>query len=434
MEGKILKKSIVAGVLALNVVFGMTTAFAATDSSTDKHTAQSTVSKSEKWIGAWATSQQHPHPTGISNDGFKNQTLRMIVHPHASGSEIRLKFSNVYGTKPLTLGKINVARSGEGAKTLSGTDRKITFKGKSSTTIPVGKELLSDPISFNVKEGENLTVSVYIPGNTGPTTWHSLSNQTSYYSVKGNQTNEASGKSFTKSVNSWFWLSGVDVVTKDKNARVIVTLGDSITDGDWSTLNANTRYPDYLADFLDKTFKQEVSVLNAGISGNRILHDLPQNGESALKRLNRDVLSQTGVTDVILLEGINDIAKMPHNYNHTQIINGMKKIAKEAHKKGLRIYVGTLTPFRDASYLQYDWTFTEQGEETREKVNAWIRSNKDFDGVIDFEKAIANPQDPDRMLPVYDSGDHIHPNSTGYQAMANAIDLSVFKASSKVKH
>ncbi|MET1032306.1 GDSL-type esterase/lipase family protein, partial [Domibacillus tundrae] len=158
------------------------------------------------------------------------------------------------------------------------------------------------------------------------------------------------------------------------------------------------------------------------------------NGESALKRLNRDVLSQTGVTDVILLEGINDIAKMPHNYNHTQIINGMKKIAKEAHKKGLRIYVGTLTPFRDASYLQYDWTFTEQGEETREKVNAWIRSNKDFDGVIDFEKAIANPQDPDRMLPVYDSGDHIHPNSTGYQAMANAIDLSVFKPSSKVKH
>lgn len=427
-------KRTLSGLLALQLLFGAATAFASPED--PEKTGQMKLQE-QKWIGAWATSMQHPHPSGISNDGFKNQTLRMIVHPHASGSKLRLRFSNLYGSKPLTLGEVKVALAGDEMKAITGADHSITFGGQASVTIPTGEELFSDPLSFSVTEGQDLAVTVYIPESSGPTTWHALSNQTTYYSTEGNQVSEREGTSFTQTANSWFWLSGVDVLTDDMNARVIVTLGDSITDGDQSTLNMNHRYPDFLADRLKTNIPdREISVLNAGISGNRITADLPMNGQRALDRLDRDVLSQTGVTDVILLEGTNDIAKMPHNYDADQIIDGMKQIAKRAKEKGLRVYAGTILPFRDASYLQYEWTFTEEGEKTRKKINEWIRTNDVFDGVIDFEKAIANPNDPERMLSAYDCGDHVHPNDTGYKAMAEAVDLALFQphpAGSKVK-
>ncbi|WP_424768734.1 SGNH/GDSL hydrolase family protein [Paenibacillus sp. sgz302251] len=417
---------ILSGLLALSVFLGAATASASPISTS---AASQSKQQEQKWIGAWATSQQQTYPSGISNDGFKNQTVRMIVHPHASGSELRLRFSNYYGTQPLTFGEVKVALADEEMKTVTGTDRSITFAGESSVTIPAGEEIFSDTVTFSVTEGRDLAVSVYIPGNSGPATWHSLSNQTTYYSTEGNQVSEHDGASFTEAANSWFWLRGVDVLTDDPNARVIVTLGDSITDGDLSTLNMNHRYPDYLADRLQEHFPdQEFSVLNAGISGNRITADLPLNGQRAIDRLERDVLSQTGVTDVILLQGTNDIAKMPHNYDADEIIDGMKRIANRAHEKGLRIYAGTILPFRDASYLQYEWTFTEEGEITRKKINEWIRSNDVFDGVIDFDQAIRDPKDQERMLPAYDSGDHVHPNDAGYKAMAEAIDLSLFEA------
>lgn len=405
--------------LILTLSLSSTTVFASSNE---------TVNQSPKWIGAWAASMQQPYPSGISNDGFKNQTIRMIVHPHASGQQVRLRFSNFYGTKPLTLGEVKVALSGGENKTISGTSSSVTFGGKESVTIPAGEEIFSDAISFNVVDEHDLAVSVYVPESTGKTTWHALSNQTAYYSTQGDQTYESDGTSFTKTENSWFWLRGVDVLTNDKNPRVIVTLGDSITDGDHSTLNNNSRYPDFLDYRLDKLIPgQEISVLNEGISGNRITGDLPMNGQRAIDRMGRDVLSQTGVTDVILLEGTNDIAKMPHNYNADQIIDGMKQIAKQAHEKGLRIYAGTILPFRDASYLQYQWTFTEEGEKTRKKVNEWIRNNKEFDGYIDLEKVMADPKNPERMLAAYDCGDHVHPNDTGYKAMSDTFDLSIFK-------
>lgn len=226
--------------------------------------------------------------------------------------------------------------------------------------------------------------------------------------------------------DAWFWLSGVDVLTEsNKKYRVIVALGDSITDGYLSTLNENRRWTDVLNDRLDKEINNQMfSVLNQGISGNRILTDSPIFGEKALSRLERDVFSQTGVTDLILLEGINDIGHLPHVHDANKIIAGIKEIAVQAHERGIRIYAGTLTPFNAYDEGNY---FTEEGEQTRQKVNEWIRNNDVLDGFIDFDRAVAAPSNPQKILPTYDSGDHLHPNDLGLKMLAESIDLSIFK-------
>ncbi|WP_134702608.1 SGNH/GDSL hydrolase family protein [Ammoniphilus sp. YIM 78166] len=424
--------SFLSTVLAASLVFGVSV-YAAPETQNAKPVKIEKEEKQHKepiWIGAWAASQQHPRSTGISQQGFINQTVRMIVHPSASGSEIRLRFSNLYGTAPLTFGKVDVALASDGASTVAGTNQPVTFNGEPTVTIPIGAELFSDPIPLAIQEGESLAVSVFVPEATGPTTWHSLGRQAAYAAVGDHAADHDAG-SYSKVAESWFWLSGVDVVTKNKKARVIVTFGDSITDGHGATVNANHRYPDFLAKRLAEAYpNQEISVLNAGISGNKILRDSDVFGEKALARLDRDVLSQTGVTDVILLEGINDIGHAPHTLDASLIIAGMKEIADRVHAKGLRIYAGTLLPFEDVTYEGY---FTEEGERTRDKVNEWIRTSGVFDGVIDFDQVMLNPEYPDKLLPTYDSGDHLHPNDAGYQAMAESIDLTLFKPVGSIK-
>lgn len=423
-EDKMPRKPLLPMILTASLVFGISTVYAEVNSEkTTNHTSQSTSNKRE-WIGAWSASQQPAYDSEISHSGFKNQTVRMIVHPHASGSDIRIRLSNTFGSQPLTFGKVDAARAGKEAETISGSHRGITFGGKSSVTIPPGAEVLSDPTPFEVTDGENLAVSVYIPDESGPTTWHKLSRQNSYISTQGNHTSEDDTTSFITKTDSWFWLSGVDVLTKSsKKNRVIVTLGDSITDGFASTVDANRRWPDILDDRLDKEYPGEnFSILNAGISGNKILRDSPIYGVNALARIDRDVLTQTGVTDVILLEGINDIGHLPHTLDANQIIAGMQQIAAQVHAKGLKIYAGTLTPFRGFR----DTYFTEEGEKVRKEVNSWIRTSGVFDGVIDFEHAVADPNNSEKLLPAYDF-DHLHPNDEGYKVMADSIDLSIFK-------
>jgi lysophospholipase L1-like esterase len=411
--------------LAASMILGMSAPLTEAGAKETTNYKSHDANKKGQWIGAWSTSQQPPYGEGISQDGFNNQTIRMIVHPHASGSEVRIRLSNTFGTQPLTFGKVNVARAKTGAKTVSGSQRGITFGGKSTITIPAGAEVLSDAIPFKVMDGESLAVTVYVPNASGPTTWHKLSRQNSYISTQGDQTEDINGSAFSNKIDSWFWLSGVDVLSKsNKKNRVIVTLGDSITDGFESEVDANRRWPDVFDDRLDKKYLgKNYSVLNSGISGNKILRDSPIYGVNALARLNRDVFMQTGVTDVILLEGINDIGHTPHTLDASQIIAGMEQIAAQTHARGLRIYAGTLTPFRGFKEGAY---FTEEGEKTRKEVNNWIRTSGVFDGVIDFERAVANPSDPERLLPAYDF-DHLHPNDTGYKAMADSIDLSLFK-------
>jgi lysophospholipase L1-like esterase len=301
-------------------------------------------------------------------------------------------------------------------------------------TIPVGAEVYSDPVALTVGAEQNLAVSLFVPGRSGPATWHAVGAQTNYVSTPGNHAADPAGGAFATQVTSWFWLDGVDVLAPAQD-RAVVTLGDSITDGVGSTVNANDRWPDFLARrLLAAPATHRVSVLDEGISGNRVLHNAPCCGVSALARLHRDVLAQDGVRWVILLEGINDIGfsgltgpeTAPHtNVSAAQIIAGYQQIIAEAHAKELKLYGATLTPFKGTIFPGY---YTAAGEQKREAVNRWIRTSGAFDAVIDFDKAIRDPSDPLRILPADDSGDHLHPNDAGYAAMADAIDLALFSS------
>lgn len=384
-------------------------------------------SPGERWIGTWSTS---PVAAAPSDPGFLDQTLRQIVHIGIGGDELRVRFSNSFGTAPLTIEAASVGVQDQAASVLPDTMRELTFGGEGFVVIPAGARVLSDPVELSVAAEENLAISLYVAEDSGPPTLHSLAHQTSYISPPGDFSllDEMPVASETA---SWFWLTGVEVLAR-QGSRAVVTLGDSISEGFASTPNANARYPDALQRRLLGKFrgKRKMAVLNAGISGNRVLTDIF--GPNAVARLDRDVLTQSGVSHVILLEGINDIGipdlspifGLPPEalrvVSADDIIAGMKQIIARAHARGLKIYGGTILPFETAIY------FTEAGEAKRQAVNLWIRTGGAFDAVIDFDAAIRDPADPRRMLPAFDSGDNLHPNDAGYQAMADAVDLSLF--------
>jgi lysophospholipase L1-like esterase len=384
-------------------------------------------------LGTWTASPQPADLSGISRTGLENRTVRLIVYTHFPGTQLRVRLSNTFGTKPLTIGRADVALQSAGAAIVPGSDRRLAFGGQPAVTIPKGAEAYSDPVSLAVGAQQNLAVSLYVPGRSGPTTWHALAVQTNYISTPGNHAADRTGNAFQTQVTSWFWLDGVDVVAPARD-RAVVTLGDSITDGFASTVNANDRWPDFLARrLLALPAAHDVSVLDEGISGNRVLHNAPCCGVSALARLDRDVLAQDGVHWVILLEGINDIGfsgltgpeTAPHtNVSAAQIIAGYKQIITRVHAKGLKIYGATLTPFKGTPFEHY---YTQAGEAKRQAVNHWVRTSGAFNAVIDFDRAVRDPSHPLRILPRYDSGDHLHPNDAGYAAMADAIDLALFR-------
>lgn len=391
-------------------------------------------------FGTWAASPQQPHPTGVSHDGMTDQTVRLIVHTSVGGHDVRIRLSNVFGNRPVTFGAAHVGlRAGQvGSAIVPGSDRELTFQGQGSVTIRAGQEVFSDPARLTVGAQQDLAVSLFAPSSTGPATWHAFADTTSFMSDKGtgDHTADLSGAAFRTQIFSWLWLDGVDVVHPSETGT-IVAFGDSITDGTASTLDANHRWPDFLARrLLELPASEQKSVVDEGIGGNRVLNPSEAFGVSALDRLDRDVLSQTGVTHVILLEGINDIgfsnlsivtlpdgaSTLPHtNVSADQIIMGYKAIIARVHARGLKIFGGTLTPFRGALY------FYEAGELKRQAVNQFVRTSGAFDGVIDFDAAIRDPNDPSRIFPAFDPGDHLHPNDAGYQAMANAIDVSMFR-------
>lgn len=373
------------------------------------------------WIGSWAASPQAPSDKGISHDGIEHQTARFIVHPHLDGSKLRIRLSNTFGSDPLTLDEVHVAVAKKGANIDRGTDHQVTFRGDKSVTIPTGAKTLSDPVSMHVKSDRDLAVSIYVRKDSGPATWHKHSMQTSYISTSGNHVSDPSAAAFKTKEEAWLWLTGIDVKAKASVKGAVIVLGDSIANGNHSTLNANRRWPDHLAKRLNQMpLDHQLSVLNEGLSANRLFESSPKNGDRAISRLSRDVFDQAGVKAVILHEGLNDIRYHP-DIDSEKIISGMKKIIAMTHAKGLKIYGGTLTPFEGSG------KYTEKGEKTREAVNQWIRTGGAFDGVIDFDKAVRDPKHPKRYLPKYDHGDHFHPNDAGYQAMANAVDLSMFK-------
>jgi lysophospholipase L1-like esterase len=381
--------------------------------------------KSENWIGAWSTGLIAPIDTGISCEGFKNVSLRQIVHPHIDGSKIRIKLSNLYGMKAVTFNSVHVALQDIGASIIPLTDRKVTFNsGKSEVTILPGTECWSDPIDLKIADCRNLAISVYIADSSGPATWHPMALQTNYISNPGNHTTNTKADEYIKPVTSWFWLNGVEVVADERVKGTLVILSDSIADGNFSSIDANRRWPDYLAQRIQNESPQhQLSILNMGISGNRLLNDISGCGLKTLVRLEHDVLQQKKLKAVILMIGINDIGN--GCYDADKLIAEMKEIINRVHEKRVQIYGGTLTPF--AVRANRPGYYTPQGEIARGIVNNWIRTSCAFDGVIDFDQAIRDPKNPLTMLSSYDSGDHLHPNDAGNEALANAIDIKILK-------
>jgi lysophospholipase L1-like esterase len=355
--------------------------------------------------------------------------VREIVYPHFGGTQVRIRVTNAYGSQPLTIGQAHIAVQGTGPAIVPGSDRPLTFDGHASVTIPMGAEAYSDPVALDVHATRNLAISLYLPGPTGPLTWHATARQTLYL-ASGNQASSAAGDPFEalRNVPSWYVLTGVDVPAAPGQAAV-VTFGDSITDGTNSTQDANNRWPDYLARRLAGRPGNQLSVLDEGIGGNRVLSDTPTH-VSALARINTDVLAQDGVRYVILLEGINDIGQTCLGNaaaSADDIIRGYQQIITQLHLKGIKVFAGTLTPFMGALHdTPNAGYYCANGESSRGEVNTWIRSSGEFDGVIDFDQATRDPANPLSYLPAFDSGDHLHPNDAGYEAMANAIDLALF--------
>jgi lysophospholipase L1-like esterase len=376
------------------------------------------------WISTWGASPQSP-AAPLAIDG---QTLRQVAHVSLGGERVRVRLSNAFGTTPLVVTEAHLARSAGGDAIMPGTDRTLTFGGAPSVTIPAGALFVSDPVTLDVPALANLTVSLYFAGAVSATTEHSLSVQTSWLSPPGNFAGDAALPAGSSTSIHWYFLNGIEVLSDSPRAAAIVTLGDSITDGFASTVDANRRWPNLLAARLQaRRPTADLAVVDQGISGNRILHDIA--GPNALSRLDRDVLAQSAVQWVVVLEGINDIGftafRPDEDVTADEIIQGHRQLIARAHARGLSIYGATLTPFEGTIFPGY---FSPEGEVKRQAVNAWIRGSGEYDAVIDFDRAIRDPAHPTTMLPAYDSGDHLHPNDAGYQAMADAVDLSLFRA------
>ncbi|MGW7755701.1 SGNH/GDSL hydrolase family protein [Streptomyces violaceusniger] len=365
------------------------------------------------WTGTWEAAASGTVPA------LPGQSIRNVVHTSVGGHAVRVRVTNRLGTAPLQLTSVTVALQESGAPksagARAGTMRTATFRHTASVTVPAGEDAVSDPVPLRVAPDANLLVTLYTPADSGPATYHHSALQTSFLAPDGDHTAEESGAAYTATTSSWYYVTGVDVLGAPA-AGSVVALGDSITDGSGSTSSANRRWPDRLAARLRALPPQRrLGVLNAGIAGNRVLLD--GTGPSALSRLDADVFSRSGVRAVVLMEGINDIKGNPNQTDPAAFEDAYRRIVERAHARGIRVIGGTITPFGG------NGNYTEAREAVRQSVNGFIRDGGLFDGVADFDAAVRDPAAPDRSLPAYDSGDHLHFNDAGLQAMADAIDL-----------
>jgi len=387
------------------------------------------IQRGAHWVGTWATAavaRPQPPPTDESPLGLHDQTLRQIVHTSIGGDHVRVVLSNVFGTAPLEVGAAHIALRASEADIVPALGTSLTFSGNPGIRIPAGAVVVTDPVRLLVPPLVDLAIDVYLPGESSPTpsrlTIHGGARQTSYVSRPGDHTGATSFPVLT-TTESWLFLARVEVTLRQPTGA-IVAIGDSITDGYSSTPNTNSRWPDYLAQrLMARPDGARMGVLNAGIDGNRILSG--GMGLSALARFDRDVLVQTGVTHVVVLLGINDLGltRQEPRPSTADLIAGHRQLIARAHARGLKVIGATLLPFEGATFGDY---WTAEGEATRQQFNEWVRTSGEHDGVIDFDATLRDPAHPTKLLPQYDSGDHLHPSDIGYMAMAAMIDLELF--------
>jgi lysophospholipase L1-like esterase len=411
------------------------------------------LSAQAQWVATWASSQQQPRPTFVRPPtppagsaatppatpaqpptppptrpprSFNNQTVRMVMRASIGGNSVRVHLSNAFGSGPLYVGSVHIALRDKESAIVPASDHPLTFGGKSSVTIPLGAEMISDPVALDLKPLAELAVSVFVPNDSGAASTHALGLHTTW--VKSGDVTSAPDLADGEKLQSWFWVSGIDVQAPDSAA--IVALGDSITDGATSTPDTDSSWPSFLSQRLvANPATAKVAIVNQGISGNQVLGDGA--GVSALARFDRDVLAQPGVKWLMILEGINDmnIGTRPPNPNAPppptivpplsadDLIGAMKQMVLRAHDHGIKVIGCTLTPFGNA---------TDQVEAMRQALNAFIRTPGSFDAVVDFDQVIRDPADQRQFRAGYNKTDKLHPNDAGYKAMADAIDLSLF--------
>jgi lysophospholipase L1-like esterase len=377
----------------------------------------------QHWVGTWTTA-----PAPAEGVAFNNQTLRMNARVSIGGERLRVRLSNAYGARRLVIGAATIGLRDKAAGVIPGAQRSLTFGGEASATIAVGALLVSDPVEFPLPPLSDVAVSVYLPGDL-PASFGvtgRYSRQTNYISPPGNFAAETV-MPVGKITDDWYFVSGIDVVASPDTGAV-VTLGDSLTDANISTIDAFCRWPDQLSRRLQaRSGGRPMAVMNQGLGGNRILHDI--RGDSGLRRFDRDVLAQPGVTHVIVMLGTNDLrnrpAKAEEEVTAEEMIAGLKQMAVRAHTGGIKIFGATLTGFENETFLPGAWN--PRREATRQAVNTWIRECGAFDAVVDFDKTLADPEHPTRMLAAYDCGDHLHPSDLGYNKLGDAIDLALFE-------
>jgi lysophospholipase L1-like esterase len=370
-------------------------------------TAATTAGRGRHSVITWGASADR------QGAGPADRSYRMIVRTSVDGTDMRIRLSNAFGDHPVTFASAYAGLQKQGAELVHGSNRQLTFGGNTSVAVPAGETVLSDPLPGKLAAQSNLVISLYVTGAQGPMTGHGMAMQTSY-AAAGNHAAEEGAANWTDPMGSWYWLDAVSVDTST-TVTSVVTLGDSITDGWASTADQNRRWPDYLSRRLQAASGITVKgVANEGISGNQVLAD--GYGQAALSRLQRDVLSQPGVSTVFVLEGINDI-KAHTGVMVDDLIAGYRQIIDRAHAAGMCVVGATVMPYK--GWYEYD----AAGEAVRQGVNDWIRHGGAFDAMVDFDKIMRNPYDQQETMPFFDSGDHVHPNDKGMQAMADAVDL-----------